>query len=242
VAVVSDNLARAYWPGREPLGQTLAGPDRTVTVIGVVQDVRVAGLEERWHTAEIYVPMASGAPQRDRVLLLRVAGDGNDVARAAALAIRQALPQIMVTRADSMQGALLGTVQMRQFHSVLFGAFACAALVLFGVGVFGSIAMNTAARSREIGVRMALGARAGRVRRMIIRENLAPVLAGLLLGALVAWWMTRFIATFLYGVSEHDPRVWALSAGFIIVTALAAAWFPARRASRLDPLMVLRTE
>jgi len=89
---------------------------------------------------------------------------------------------------------------------------------------------------------MALGARASSVRLMIIRENLAPVVAGLLGGGVVAWWMTRFVATFLYGVSEHDPRVRALSACFIVAAAVAAAWFPARRASRLDPLLVLRAE
>jgi predicted permease len=243
VVVVSDNLARSFWPGREPIGQVLNGRRGAVTVVGIVQDVRVVGLEERLRTAEIYVPMTLGPPLRDRTVLLSVpAGAADETARAAARAIRDALPEIMVTRAESMDRALLGTVRTRQFQSVLFGAFACAGLVLFGVGVFGLIAMNTAARSREIGVRMALGASAPSVRRMVIGENLAPVLTGLTVGAAAAWWLTRLIAAFLYGISAHDPRVWALSVFVIVVTAMAAAWVPARRASRIDPLVVLKAD
>jgi len=242
VAVVSDNLARAFWPGREALGQLLSGPRGAVTVVGIVKDVRTVGLEERQPTVEIYVPMAIAAPQRDRVLFLRAAGDPDDVAREVAAAIRRALPDVMITRAESIDSALAGTVRTRQFQTVLFGAFACAALVLLGVGMFGAVAMNTAARSREIGVRMALGATAARVRRMVIGENLAPVVAGVLIGGTGAWWTTAFLASLIYGVGAHDPRLWALAASFVLATALGAAWLPARRASRVDPQVVLRAQ
>jgi putative ABC transport system permease protein len=239
-AVVSDDLARAFWPGREAIGQLLSGPRGAVTVVGVVQDVRIVGLEERQATAEIYVPMAIAAPQRDRVLLLRSAGDPDDAARAVAAAIRRALPDVLITRAASIDTALAGTVKTRQFQAALFGAFGCAALVLLGVGMFGAVAMNTAGRSREIGVRMALGATAARVHRMVIAENLAPVAAGLLVGILGAWWTTKLLASLIYGAGAHDPRLWALAASFVLATALVAAWLPARRASRVDPQVVLK--
>jgi len=240
IAVVSDDLARAFWPGRESLGQLLSGPRGAVTVVGIVDDIRTVGLEERQRTVEIYVPMAIAAPQRDRALFLRAAGDPDGVSRDVAAAIRRALPDVMITRAESIDSALAGTVRTRQFQTLLFGAFACATLVLLGVGMFGAVAMNTAARSREIGVRMALGATASRVRRMVIGENLAPAMAGVLIGGVAAWWTTAFLATLIYGVGAHDPRLWALAASFVLATALGAAWLPAHRASRVEPQVVLK--
>jgi putative ABC transport system permease protein len=242
VAVVSDDLAKAFWPGRDALGQLIAGPRGAVTVVGIVDDVRIVGLEERQPTAEIYIPMAFAAPQRDRVIILRAAGDATDAARDVAAAIRRALPGVMITRAASIDSALAGTVTTRRFQAVFFGAFACAALVLFGVGMFGAVAMNTAARSREIGVRMALGATAVRVRRMVITENLAPVAAGVIIGGVAARWTTTLLASLIYGVGAHDARLWALAASFVLTMALVAAWLPARRASRVDPQVVLRAQ
>jgi putative ABC transport system permease protein len=243
VAVVSDDLARAFWPGREALGQLLTSRRGAVSVIGIVSDVRVAGLEERWRTAEIYVPMAFAGPERDRVLFLRTSSeDADDAADRVAGAIRQALPQLAITRAESIDAALAKTVRPRQLNAVLFGTFAGATLLLLGVGMFGAVAMNTAARSREIGVRMALGASPGRVRRMVIGENLIPVSAGLVAGAALAWWTTTFLASLIYGIGPHEPELWATAAGFVLTTALAATWFPAARASRIDPFIVLKTE
>ncbi len=242
VAVVSDDLARAYWPRGDALGQVLSSPRGTVTVVGIVSDVRIVGLEERQRTAEIYVPAAVAGPRRDRTIVLRTTGDPDDVARAVAAEIRQNLPQVMITRAESVESALAGTVRARQFQAVLFGTFALATLVLLAVGIVGVVGMNTAARQREIGVRMALGATAARVSRMIVRENLIPVVAGLAAGVLGAQWTTASLASLIYGVSPHDSRLLALSASFVLRTALVAAWLPARRAGRVDPQTVLRAQ
>jgi len=242
VAVVSDDLARAFWPGREALGQLLTSRRGALSVIGIVSDVRVVGLEERWRTAEIYVPMPFAGPERDRVLFLRTSEDAGAAAERVAGAIRQALPQLAITRAESIDAALAKTVRPRQLNAVLFGTFAGATLLLLGVGMFGAVAMNTAARSREIGVRMALGASPGRVRRMVIGENLMPVGAGLVAGAALAWWTTTLLASLIYGIGPHEPELWGTAAGVVLTTALAATWFPAARASRIDPFIVLKTE
>jgi ABC-type antimicrobial peptide transport system permease subunit len=146
----------------------------------------------------------------------------------------------MVTRAESVDAALAVTVRARQFQSALFGAFAVATLVLLGVGTFGTIAMNTASRAREIGVRMALGATTSAVRRMVLAESLAPVLVGLSIGGTAAWWTTGLLASLIYGVGPHNPQLWAMAAAFVLGTAMVAAWLPALRASRVDPLVVLR--
>jgi predicted permease len=242
LAVVSDSLARAFWPGREPLGQLLSAPNLAVPVVGVVADIRVAGLEERQPAAEIYVPLRLVGPRSDRVLLVRSARDGSQIAGRVAAAILRERPELMVTRAESIDSALGGTVRTRRFQSGLFGAFAAAALVLLGVGMFGAIAMNTASRGREFGVRMALGATGPTVRGMVLAENLAPVVAGLLLGGAAAWWMTDLIAGLIYGVGPHDPRLWATAAAFVMAIALLATWLPAVRASRVDPNVVLRSQ
>jgi predicted permease len=241
VAVVSRSLARAYWPGRDPLGQPMSSKSGVpIVVVGVVDEIRVVGLEEFRQTAEIYVPMRRASARADRVLILRAAGDPGEVAERVATAILQQWPELFITRAESIDSALAGTVRTRQFQSRLFGAFAVATLVLLGVGIFGAIAMHTAARNREIGVRMALGATASSVRRMILVENLGPVLIGLSVGGLCAWWTTTLLASVIYGVEPHDLRLWALAGFFVSATALVAAWLPAVKASRIDPQVVLR--
>ena len=242
VAVVSEGLARAYWPDREPLGQVLSAPGAALVVVGVATDVRIAGLEEQEKTAEIYLPMRVARPARDRVLLLRTRGNADAVARQVAAAILRERPELMVTRAESIDSALSSTVRTRQFQSTLFGAFAVATLALLGAGMFGVVAMHTASRSREIGVRMALGATASAVRRMVVVESLIPVLAGILLGGAVAWWTTGLLANLIYGVAPHSPRLWSTAAAFVVTTAALAAWLPSLRASRIDPQSVLRTQ
>jgi predicted permease len=242
VAIVSQDVARAFWPGREALGQVLTSPRGAVSIIGIAADVRVVGLEERQPTAEIYVPMGFADRQRDRVLFLKTSDDPGSVARRVAAAIRQAAPQVAITRAESVDAALAGTVRPRLLHGVLFGTFAGATLVLLGVGMFGAIAMSTAARSREIGVRMALGATPRRVYRMVIGENMKPVALGLAAGAVASWWTTTLLASLMYGIGPHEPALWALASAFVLGTALVATWVPARRASRTDPYVALKVE
>ena len=186
--------------------------------------------------------MRFAAARPERTLFLRTSEDADEVARRVAAAIRQAAPQIMLMRAESVDAALAETVRPRQLHTMLFGSFAAAAVVLFGVGTFGAVAMSTASRSREIGVRIALGASAGRILRMVIAQNITPVVAGLLIGATASWWTTALLGSLIYGVAPRDPRLWTLSALFVLATALAATWLPAWKASRTDPQMVLKVQ
>ena len=242
VAVISDGVARTFWPDREPLGQTLSRRDGSVVVVGVVADIRVVGLEERQKTAEIYFPLGLTQARRDRVLWIRTADDGDEVARRVAAAIVRERQDLIVTRAESVNTALSATVKAREFQSLLFGVFAAATITLLAVGMFGIVAMHTTARRREIGVRMALGASGRAVRRMVLLDNILPVLAGVSLGGGTAWWTMGLLAGLVYGAALYDLRVWAAAASFVLVTAALAAWLPALRASRVDPQSVLRAQ
>ena len=243
VAAVSDTLARAFWPGRDPIGQVLTSRSGAgLVVVGVVKDIRIVGLEESRPTAEIYVPLRLASPRPDRVLILRAAGHADEIAARVAATIMRERPELFVTRAESIDRALAITVRGRQFQSTLFGTFAVATLVLLGVGMFGAIVMHVASRKREIGVRMALGATSSTVRRMILVENLGPVIVGIIIGCGGSWWTTGLLDRLVYGVGSHDVMSWSLAALFVIGTALIAAWLPASSASRVDPQVVLRAQ
>jgi putative ABC transport system permease protein len=134
------------------------------------------------------------------------------------------------------------SIRVRRLQSWLFGAFAVSGLVLTGVGLFGFVAMTTARRTREVGIRMALGATRDRLVRGLVREQLTPVVLGLALGGVLAAWLVRFLEAYLYELSAYDLRIWSVALTVVLVTALAGALIPAWRASRVDPVRALRVE
>ena len=241
VAVVSEGTARAYWPSGRAVGQVLESQDAAVTVIGVVEEARFGAQDETYH-GEIYLPIGLFPRRSPLVHLLKTAGDPDDAVRDVALVLRQDVPGVLVRRAESFDAALSRSVRLQRFRTILFTLAGASALLLVAVGIAGLVAAGVARRGREIGIRAALGARRGQLVRMIVVEHLRPAVTGLALGLLGSWWAVRLVRAFLYKLDAHDPRIWVAATGPLLLVVLVAAWIPARRASSVDPMEVLRAE
>jgi putative ABC transport system permease protein len=239
VAVLSERAAKALWPGDDAVGKVLRSANGrvTTTVIGVVRDARYAVLE-RADYGQIYTPFF---PFTRSTLFLKHGGDAGDTLRDA-VARARAIPGVGVLRAATMREALGESVRLREFRAWVFGGFAFAALGVMAIGVFGLAAMSTARRTREIGLRIALGATRPRIVTSLIREHAPAVAVGLLAGGLLTWWGMQFLKSYLYQFTGQDVRIWALAMTAVVAVVLGGVAIPAVRSSRLDPLLTLRAE
>ncbi len=247
--VVSEALARRAWPGRAALGRRLAlgaGPDaRRYTVVGVARDARLRLADAPDH--ELYLPHAASG-WRSVNLVVRVRGGAGADARALAAlpAVRAALrgvdPGAPVEALEPVTATVRAATADQRLWGGLFGAFAAAALALATVGVYGVVAYQASRRTRELGVRVALGARPGDVRRLVVGAGARLAGLGVALGLALAAAVTRALAGSLYGVSPTDPAVLAAVAAALGGAALLASWLPARRAARVAPTEALRAE
>lgn len=238
--VISQRVASLYFPGRSPIGQTLAGDkDVPFTVIGVVPDARYASLD-RDSDGEIYAPIA--ADQVITTVLVTFDAGADDRLADVLRDLQARAPGLRILHAETMAEALGASIQARRFQTSLFATFGGAALLIVGVGILGTIAMAVSRRTKEVGIRMALGARWSTVVSMILLEQVSTVVAGLAAGALAAAWASGFLKTYLYKITVYDWRAWILATvGLILVSAIAAI-VPALRASRTDPVKALRVE
>lgn len=247
VAVISASLARARFAGREPLGQLIQfgnmdGDTRPLTVVGVVGDVRENGLAAEPQPT-VYA-LARQRPPASALVAVLAGGQGFDPAVAMVAArrtVRDVDPGLPV-RTHRLEEVFAGAVAGRRYALVLAGAFGAAALALAAAGLYGVVAYVAAQRRRELGVRVALGARAADVRRLVLGRGLAPAALGLAGGLVAALAAGRVLAAQLYGVGAADPVTYAAVALALGTVAVLAAWGPARRAARADPAAVLRTE
>jgi len=242
VALVSESLARRFWLD-DPLGKRLKlggtdGPWRTV--VGVVGDVRHHGLDTR-PRLQAYVPHAQ-TEHSGMTLVLRSAAPPAEVARALRDAVTASDPDVPVSSLRSGADLVEAAVAERRFASRLLGLFALAAVGLVAVGLVGALAQIVSTRTREIGVRLVLGARRSQVLALLLRHGLLPALAGLGLGLAAAPFAARALAPILFEVSPFDPTTLAAAALAIASTAALACVVPARRAARVDPAVVLRGE
>lgn len=245
VVVVSRSFAAAHWSGTAALGQQLLTsvgrrelPPHTI--IGIVEDVRFAGWDLPPEAA-VYAPYATLNFASAPVAFIRVAGATAPII-AEVLRLVEHEPTLRVRRAAPARELLAETIRPRRLRSWLFGAFAAASLALLSVGLFGLAAMSIARRTREIGVRLALGATRGRLVGGLVAEQLMPILTGLAAGGLVAAWAVRSLQSFLYELTLYDVRVWLTAVLVVAGTALVGTLVPSWRASRLDPMRSLRTE
>ena len=246
VAVVSQGLAQRYWPGRDPLGSRITFGDPAdsaavwMTVVGVVGDVRQDGAVRPAYP-QIYVPFAQ-VSNRSIVVALRTGR--NPLALAAPL--KQALagvdPGLALSQVTTMEQRVASTLARPRVNALLLGAFAATALVLAALGIYGVIAYSVVQRTRELGIRVALGASADAVLGMVMRQGLTPVLIGLAIGLGVAAVGSRVLRSLLYGVTATDLATYAAVAAFLTAVAVAASYVPARRAARSDPVKALRAE
>ncbi|HEX8360797.1 MAG TPA: ABC transporter permease [Longimicrobium sp.] len=244
VALVSETMARRFWGKVSPLGSriTFDGEDPAgwMTVVGVVGDTRVEGPALAAYP-QVYAPLAQ-VPQPSVYAVVRTAGDPLALAPVVRAAVREADPSLPVYDVATMDEWLSRAVAQPRLGTTLLAVFAAVALALAAVGIYGLIAYTVSQRTREIGVRMALGARPAEVMKMVVAEGMRPALAGMVLGALGAWAASRVIASLLFGITATDPPAFLAAALFLACAAALAAYLPARRAARLDPAIALRAD
>jgi predicted permease len=236
--VVNQAAARRYWPGTDPVGQSAVLEGTTFTVVGVVGDVRNQGLASAPEPA-VYLPYGL-APRRSTQLFVRTAGNP----AAAATAVRQAIhavdPLQPIAEVRTLESALSETVAQPRFFTLLLTLFGGVAVFLAALGLYGVIAYTVTLRTTEIGIRMALGARARDVVRMVVRRSAWPTGAGIVAGALAALPLSRLMASMLFEVRPADPVTYGAAALLLGTVALVASWLPARRAARIEPTQALR--
>ncbi len=244
VVIISDAMARRLWPGQDPIGQRIkiGPPEREpwLTVVGVVGDVRNVGVETDV-AYDTYEPHAQ-RPWSTMRLLVRAEGDDARVTTDVRARLRMLEPDLIVDQVQTMASRISTSELARRFSTWLIGAFAGLALLLAAVSLYGLTAYTVAARTREFGVRLVLGATPADVARHVIGRSIALGLAGIAIGGLFAAPAVRMARTLLAGVEPGDPIVWGAVACALFTVALVAAYVPARRATRVDPNVVLRTE
>ena len=248
VILISRQLAERYWPNEDPIGKRLKigpldSPNAWLTVVGVVGNVRQAGLygDPRM---DLYVPYAQErrvfiAP---RDLVLRTKGDATSVAGAVRQAVWSVDKDQPISHVRTMDQVFGAAISQERFQALLLGLFAALALVLACIGLYGVISYAVAQRTHEIGVRMALGARPRDVLRLVLRQGMSLTVVGLVLGIAIGSVATRVLSDLLYGVTARDPLTFVGVPILLLVVAFLACYIPARRATRIDPLVALRYE
>ncbi|HEX5724089.1 MAG TPA: ABC transporter permease [Longimicrobiaceae bacterium] len=244
VMVVNETMARRYWPGADPLGRYVRlGTESTaprLQVVGVARDGKYRGLREE-PTTNAYFPLAQ-AFRPSMTLLVRARGEPAALAGAVRAEVRVLDPSLAVFDVRTLREHLGQAMSQERMAATLVTGFGSLALLLAAVGVFGVLAYWVAQRSREIGIRMALGASRRGVLRLVLGRGMAFVAAGLAAGIAAAFALTRLAGSLLYGVSPTDPATFAAVAAVLGGVALLAGWLPAARAARVDPMVALRQE
>jgi predicted permease len=242
-AMVNRTLAEREWKGQSPIGQRIqlvgfGGPG--ATIVGVVNDVR-QGAPDQPPLPEFYLSYRLVAGQ-EMSLVVRTAGDPDALADRVVQSIRSVDPTQPVFGVKSMARLLANAEAERRFSLLLLSLFAAIALLLSSLGIYGVMAYSTSQRRHEIGIRMALGAATPDVLRLVLHQGMRLVLLGLAIGLFGAWAMSRVLAGQLYGISPRDPFTYVAVALLLGTVAFAATWLPARRATRVDPMISLRSE
>jgi len=257
VVIINEAMARQFWPKADPLNDRLvigrgvmrefaAEPDRQI--IGIVGDTRDAGLNNEPQPI-MFIPQAQ-VPDAANALNLRLTPmawvvrtrtDPRTMSSAIQEQLRQATG-LPVTDVRPMDQVVSLSTSRQKFNMWLMTVFGSAALLLAAIGIYGLMAYSVEQRTQELGIRLALGAPAGRVRRMVVLQGMALALTGLVIGVAAAFGLGRLMTTFLYGVTAKDPLVFTGVPILLAAVALVAVWLPARRASRIDPIIALRAE
>jgi ABC-type antimicrobial peptide transport system permease subunit len=246
VAVISESLAHDHWPGQDPIGQTIEfgnmdGDPRLLLIVGVVGDVRERALEAP-PLPIVYVNYRQRPRAANRFhFVLRTSGNTASVFSAAREIVHTLDPQL-APRFNSLSRIYFDSLEDRRFNLTLIAIFSAAALLLAMAGIYGVNAYSVAQRTREIGVRTALGASATQVMDMILRQGITTAVSGIVVGTLASLALTRWIQSLLFEVSPTDPVTFCGVALLLIFAVLLACWVPARRATRIDPMSALRYE
>ena len=242
VIVINDTMAKALFPGQDPLGKVVlngCAPERTV--VGVVGDVRHLALEQGSGN-EMYIPLRQCSDQPSTDLVVRSSLGTAAVVSAVRDSLRPLAPNLPGSGVRSIQDLVDKSVSPRRLIVLMLGGFAMFALVLASLGIYALISYSVNQRTQEIGIRMALGASAGDVQSRIVMQTLRLAAIGMVLGVIASAALARFATGLLFGVTAGDPMTFAVMLAVLLTVALLAGYLPARRASRIDPLIALRAE
>lgn len=255
VAIINEAMARRFWPGQTALGKRVAldleamkfFPDRPPQfdlaagmreIVGVAHDVRHEGLETE-SKPEMYVPDRQ-RPEREMNLVIRASVDPASLAAAVRDAVYAIDPDQPVADIKPMSRMLADSVAKPRFNYMLLTVFAAVALILSITGVYGVMSYAVAARTREMGIRLAMGARSRDVVKLVVGQGMKPVIAGVALGLAGSYALTRVMATLLFNVSATDPTIFIGMAALLAIVATLACYLPARKATKVDPVIALR--
>jgi predicted permease len=258
VVVINQAMAKQFWKDADPIGQQISiggkivGPEFEEPpreIIGIVGDVRDGGLN-RDPGASMYIPYAQVTDRLNALnvgltpvtWVLRTRGDAFSVNRPVQEQLRQASGGLPVARVQTMDEIVSRATSRNEFNMFLLGVFGVTALLLAAIGVYGLMSYSVQQRTQEIGIRRALGADAGQVRNLVVFQGMRLSLVGVVLGVASAYAASRVLASLLYGVTARDPIVFISVPTILAIVALLAVWVPARRASRVDPMIALRYE
>jgi putative ABC transport system permease protein len=244
VAVIDQTLARQYWQEKDPLGQQVkfgfGRGTQGVTIVGVVGDIKSDGFEAP-SVPHIYVALGQFAPV-NAVVFLRSKGDVEQLGEAVRHEVESVDPNVPVHSISAMDQIIARSVADRRFSLELLGVFAAVALLLAAIGIYGVMSYSFSQRAHEVGIRIALGAQRLDILRMALGEGMRIVVIGLALGLVGAAIMTRFFRSMLFGIEPTDPMTFLSVSTILAAIALFACYIPAKRATRVDPLVALREE
>jgi putative ABC transport system permease protein len=252
VVLISESMARQFWPGEDPLGKRLTlpfFPDAVREVVGVVGDVKIDGLDQTRPSATLYFPMSQmstpsngGWSSFPMTLVVRSASGSSRMVSLVSNAVHEVDPEIPVRDILTMDDLVTNSLSQQRFNMLLLGAFAGLALLLAAVGIYSVLSYSVRRSVREIGIRLALGARLGDVLRTVVIEGMKPTLLGVAIGAIGALALGRVLASLVFEVRPTDPLTFLAVTMLLVTVALLASVIPAYRATKVDPMVALRYE
>jgi predicted lysophospholipase L1 biosynthesis ABC-type transport system permease subunit len=245
VAVINETMAR-FWAGdRDPLGLTLSfrgDPKDLITIVGVVEDTHQMNLREP-PPRTVYTPLPQTVPAPSQLMIeIRTQQDPASLTSAVREAVRATSKDVVIRYVRTIDQQINASLVRERLLATLSSGFAALALILSAVGLYGVMSYSVTRRSREIGIRMALGAARARVLWQVLRQTAVMSTIGVAIGIVTALVATNTLTTFLFGLSPHDPLTLAAVSIALMLTSLVAGWLPARRAAHLDPARAIRTE
>ena len=240
VMIVNETMAKKFWPDSDPVGRTFNDGQTTFEVIGVARDTKYRNLREAPRMT-FYQPLAqSYRPSMN--LLVRTAGEPSQIMPSVRARLKTIEPALTVFNIRTLFEHVGGSLYVERMESLLLTVFGALALTLTAIGIYGVVTYSVAQRTREVGIRMALGAQKKDVLKMVLAQGVALVAWGAVIGLIACYWLSRLVSSQLYGVSAYDPATLISVVVVLIVVALLATYIPARRATKVDPLVALRYE
>jgi predicted permease len=247
VAIIDETMARRWWPNEDPIGKRIwcyendpQGNKRWREIVGVVGHVKRESLDQE-SSVQYYLPHRQ-RPTPSVILAVRTVAEPESMTKAVRGVIQSADKELPVYSVTTMERIMADSTSQRRFATILFGIFALVALVLASVGLFGVMSYTVAQRTHEIGIRVALGAQTLDVLKLIIRQGMTLVLTGVAIGLMAAFGLTRLMKSMLFGISETDATTFVIIPLLLAAVAMLACYLPAKRATKVDPLIDLRSE